>query len=121
MREVSRRQLKMSGELKKVASDFFAREASSHTLITVTDVDIAPSLSDCTIYITTIPVSKQALALDFAKRMRTELRTEIKKKMYLRSLPFVEVKIDEGERNRQRIEEILNEEKLAGKLNTDLL
>ena len=53
--------------------------------------------------------------------MRTELRTEIKKKMYLRSLPFVEVKIDEGERNRQRIEEILTEEKVSGRLNSDLL
>ena len=121
MKEVSRRQLKMSGELKKVAGDFFAREASSHTLITVTDVDIAPSLTDCTIYITTIPANKQELALDFARRMRTELTTEIKKKMYLRSLPFVEVKIDEGERNRQRIEEILTEKKVSGRLNSDLL
>ncbi len=105
----SQRQDKMRALLRDVAAKFFTREAGSHSLITVTDTTISPDFKRGTIYITCFPTSEEGRALDFAKRKRTDLREFLKENAKLRSLPVLEVKIDEGERNRQRIDELANQ------------
>lgn len=105
----SQRQDKMRSFLRALAADFFAREAGKKSLITITDATISPDFKRGTIYFTTFPASEQENALEFAKRKRTELREYIKEHARLKTLPVFEVKIDEGERNRQRIEELSRE------------
>ena len=105
----SARQDKMRQLLREIAANFFAREAGMRSLITVTDVTISPDFKRATVYITTIPESEERNALDFAKRKRSDLRDFIANTAKLRTLPVLEVKIDEGERNRQRIDELLNQ------------
>ena len=107
MRELTERQLKINQEIKKIAQNFFQRESSGSSLITVTDAQVSADLKNATIYITAIPESKEHAALDFAKRMRGDLRTDIKKKLPIRVIPFIEVEIDNGEHNRQKISSIL--------------
>lgn len=105
----SMRQDKMRELLREVAAGFFVREAGLRSLITVTDATISPDFKRATIYITTIPTSEEERALDFAKRKRSELREYLGTHARLRSLPVLEIKLDEGERNRQRIDELLNQ------------
>lgn len=100
------RQDKMRAFLRAIAADFFTREAGKNSLITVTDATISPDFKRGTIFITTFPTSEEVNALDFAKRKRTELREYIKNHAHLKALPVLEVRIDEGERNRQRIDEL---------------
>jgi len=95
--------------LREIAARFFQREAGTRSLITVTDATISPDFKRATIYITTIPTSEEERALDFAKRKRTELREYIAEHAKLRTLPVFEVKLDMGERSRQRIDDLLQE------------
>ncbi len=105
----SARQDKMRQLLREIIARFFSREAGPRSLITVTDVTISPDFKRATVYITTIPTSEEARALEFAKRKRTELRDYIAEHGKLKVLPVFEVKLDEGERNRQRIDDLLNQ------------
>lgn len=111
MEEKSRRQVQIGFELRTIAQDFFQRESSGASLITVTDAEVSPDLSNAKILITVFPENKEQAALDFAKRMRTDLRTVIKKKLQIRTIPFVEVDIDYGEKNRQHIDNLLRQDK----------
>lgn len=95
--------------LRELAATFFARESGARSLITITDATISPDLKRATIYFTTLPASEEERALEFAKRKRTELRDYIGTHAKLRALPVLEIKLDEGERNRQRIDELLNQ------------
>ena len=95
--------------LREIVANFFSRESGLRSLITVTDITISPDFKRATVYITTIPTSEEERALEFAKRKRTELRDYIAATAKLKTLPVFEVKIDEGERNRQKIDSLLNQ------------
>ena len=105
----SLRQDKMRELLREIAANFFLRESGPRSLITVTDATISPDFKRATIYITTFPTNEEGRALDFAKRKRSDLREYIGTRAKLRSLPVLEIKIDEGERNRQKIDSLLNQ------------
>lgn len=96
----------MRAFLRLTAANFFTREAGPNSLITVTDATISPDFKYGTIYLTVFPTSEEERALDFAKRKRTDLREFLKNNSKMRSLPVLEIKLDEGERNRQRIDEL---------------
>jgi ribosome-binding factor A len=81
------RQVKVGLTVRNIAQDFFQRESSGASLITVTRAEISRDLKNTDIYITVLPESKEEQALSFAKRMRTDLRTEIKKKLHIRTVP----------------------------------
>lgn len=100
------RQEKMREFLRSVAAQFFLRESGTRSLVTVTDATISADFKYATIYITTFPTSEEVSALEFAKRKRTDLREYLKNHSKMRILPVLEIKIDEGERNRQRIDEL---------------
>lgn len=106
------RQEKVSKEIREVVATFLEVESNKTSLITVTHVDVSPDLKNATIFITVLPEDKEGAALDFCKRKRTDIKHEIKKKMKLRTIPFVDVRIDMGEKNRQKIHDLLlSEEK----------
>lgn len=107
---MSIRQEKVNGQIKEVVANFLETQSNKTSLITVTNVDVSPDLKNAKIFITVLPESKEKAALDFCKRLRTDIKHEIKKKMALRVIPFVDVEIDKGEKNRQRIHDLLIEE-----------
>lgn len=102
----SARQDKMRQLLRELAANFFNREAGNKSLITITDATISPDFKQATIYMTTIPTSEEERALEFARRKRTELREYLKSAKF-RTLPHLEIKLDMGERNRQKIDDLL--------------
>ena len=105
------RQLKVEQQVLGLTQDFFQRESSGLSMITVTRVDITASMEHGTVFITVLPESKEQAALDFARRMRTDMRKYVMKRLPVKVIPFFEVEIDYGEKNRQHIDELLRKEK----------
>lgn len=98
--------------MKEIAAEFFERESSGLSLLTVTRTDISPDLKNCVIYISILPESKEKAALDFARRQLPDLREFVKQKTRTKVLPFFKVELDYGEKNRQHIDDISFGEKL---------
>lgn len=99
----------MTRLIKELAANFLEREATNVSLITVTGCEISPDLKKATIYFTVLPENKERAALDFTKRMRGDFRDYLKKNLEMRSIPFIDFEIDKGEKNRQRIDELLRQ------------
>lgn len=101
------RQEKVANYLKELTAEFLNKENNRTSLITVTSATCSPDLKRATISITVLPTSKETSALQFVKRKRKELREYFKKNMTTKNIPFVDVEIDLGEKNRQKIDELL--------------
>lgn len=109
----TKRQTQISLEVLGIAQDFFQRESSGASLITVTRAEVSSDMKHGTIFITALPESKEASALDFAKRMRSELRHTVMKRLPVKVIPFFEIEIDYGEKNRQHIDSLLRKAKMG--------
>ncbi len=105
-KEKSQRQKRVSELIREIASKLISRETNRTSLITVTNVDISPDLKQCTLYVSVFPADAQDSALNFLKRKRRELKQEVRQNSNLRNIPFFDFDIDQGEKNRQKIEEI---------------
>ncbi len=103
----TKRQQQIAEALAHIAGEFYSREASRDSLITVTRADVSPDLGNAMIYISVLPESAETKALAFAKRERTALRDYVKKKVTFSTIPTFDVMIDFGEKNRQRITDLL--------------
>jgi ribosome-binding factor A len=106
---MSERNEKVANNIKELSAQFLGRENNRSSLITVTSATTSPDLKKATIFITVLPTSKEIAALDFVKRKRGDLREFLKKNMPIKIIPFIDVMIDVGEKNRQRIDELLRE------------
>ena len=98
---------KVANIIKELTAQFLARENNKTSLVTVTSATCSPDLKRATIFITVLPDEKEKEALEFAKRKRPELREALKKNMTIKTIPFLDIAIDLGEKNRQKIDELL--------------
>ncbi len=105
---MEQRQEKVAGVIKKLSAQFLQIESSGQSLITVTNCNISPDLRKATIFISVLPEKSEEFALNFIRRKRSEMRDYIKKNTKMRVLPFLDVEIDYGEKNRQRSDELSN-------------
>ena len=110
MRPVSKhKDEKMASLLVKFAAEYFGIESSNDSLMTVTRVDVLNKGKRAIVYFTTLPREKEAAALEFAERRRRDFRQFIMSKKSFGFVPQINFLIDEGEHNRQRIDELSNE------------
>jgi ribosome-binding factor A len=100
---------KVANNIKELSAQFLSREDNRTSLITVTACTTSPDLKRATIFVTVLPVEKEGSALSFIKRNLKELREFLKKNMPIKIIPFLSVEIDMGEKNRQKIDELLRE------------
>lgn len=98
---------KVANVLKELGAQFLERENNNTSLITVTSCTVSPDLKRATIFITVLPEQKETSALGFVKRRRSDLRAYFKKNLEIKNIPFVDIEIDRGEKNRQKIDELL--------------
>jgi len=98
---------RVANQIKELAAEFLGRENNRTSLITVTSASCSPDLKRATIFITVLPATKEKNALEFAKRKRNKLREFFKKSMPIKTIPFIDIAIDQGEKNRQKIDELL--------------
>ena len=104
---MNQRNEKVANKIKELAAQFLGRENNKTSLITVTSATTSPDLKRATIFITVLPNSKEKSALDFVRRKLKDLREYLKKNMPIKIIPFLDVAIDLGEKNRQKIDELL--------------
>ena len=92
--------------VKTAAAEFMQKESNGASLITITDVRLSNDEKYVNILFTVLPEDKEAAALEFAKRMRTEFRQYIKSHTKLGRIPTFDFQIDLGEKHRQKIDTI---------------
>ncbi len=107
------RRARVAENLMHLAAEFFKLESNHQSLITITKADLAPNFSESTIYFTVLPKSQEKNALNFAKRKRRDFKKFVKKQVNMRRIPFFDFAIDEGEKHRQKIDEICLQNSIA--------
>lgn len=98
---------KIKNNIKELAALYIEREAGPTSMITVTRVLLSPDNKNAKIMVSVLPQEKEKAAYGFIKRNLSELRKDIAKKLRINPIPFLDVEIDEGEKNRQKIDELL--------------
>jgi len=98
---------KVANSIKELAAEFLNQEASHVSLLTVTEARCSADLKRATIFISVLPAAKEAAAWAFVRRNLGKLREFLKEKLPIKNIPYLEVKIDLGEKNRQKIDELL--------------
>jgi ribosome-binding factor A len=99
---------KIANHIRELAAVFIEKEASPASLITVTRVLLSPDNKQATIMISVMPREKEQAAYGFLKRNLGEMRKQITKGLKINPIPYLDVAIDEGEKNRQKIDELLH-------------
>jgi len=92
--------------IRELAAAYFSRESNRQSLVTITDVQMHSRGSRATILITVLPVDKEADALEFVHRHLGHFKEYVTENSRIARVPFFDVKIDTGEKNRQRIDAI---------------
>jgi len=100
------RKEKVEELISHLASEFINREASHKSLITVTSIHLGDDFKNAVIFFTVFPEQQSVAALDFLKRQRSDFKIFFKEKSKVGQIPFFDFAIDEGEKSRQRVEEI---------------
>ena len=100
---------KMVSLIKEVSARFLEEESNRTSLITVTNCIVSEDIKRATIFISVLPTDKENAAIGFAKRKRGELRQVLKKNLNTKIIPYLDIEIDKGEKNRQKIDELLRE------------
>ena len=86
----SQRQLQVEQQVLGITQDFFQRESSGASMITVTRTEVSRDMKNGTVFISVLPENKEEAAINFAKRMRSELRHFVMKRLPVKVIPFLQ-------------------------------
>ena len=100
---------KVAEILHRQAAEFIRDESGRSSLITVTRVELNPSGKDAIIFFTTLPEKEEETALKFLERKTDDFKKIVRDNSRLGLIPHLRFKIDYGERNRQRLDELSRE------------
>jgi ribosome-binding factor A len=103
---MSKRSEQIGERVKQISAEFINKESNGRSIISVTTVDINDKSDMATVFITVMPEKEEAVAIDFLRRKRSEMRKYIMKKLPIARIPFLDVKIDAGEKLMQKITRI---------------
>ena len=101
---------RLSEELQHLAANFLQRESNRTSLITVTRCELSENQKYATIFISVFPTDNEEMAEEFVRRKRTEFVAYVHDNSKIGRLPSISFKIDLGEKNRQRLDELSNAE-----------
>jgi len=97
--------------LRDMGARFLTENGNGASLLTVTNIMLTKNGKNATIFFTVFPEGLEKTALEFAKRKRSEFKQYIKDHSKLGIIPQLDFEIDLGEKNRQKIDALLNEGK----------
>ena len=92
--------------LYRLAAKFAHDESSLASLLTITRVELSLTGKEAKIYFTTIPENQEDTALKFLIRKIPEFKKYVRDESRIGIVPHIDFKIDYGERNRQRLDEL---------------
>lgn len=104
MREIKREII--AEILHRLAAEFVRDESGQTSLLTITRVELSPTGKEAKIFFTTLPESQEDTALKFLERKTHEFKKYVKEESKIGLIPHIDFKIDYGERNRQRLDEL---------------
>ncbi len=110
MSEVNIKDERVASIIRELAAEYVARHSNRQSLLTVTRVILANDLKHVSIMLSVFPRDAEYAALDFLNRHKDEFREFLKERTKLHILPVARFLPDEGEYNRQRVSEILDED-----------
>ncbi|MEK7227365.1 MAG: ribosome-binding factor A [Patescibacteria group bacterium] len=96
--------------LHRLASEFAFEVGSSASMLTITRVELSPTGKEVKIFFTTLPEDQEDTALKFLERKTPKFYRYIRNESRIGIIQHVDFKIDYGERNRQRLDELGKEE-----------
>jgi ribosome-binding factor A len=96
----------MAEILHRLAAEFVRDEATSASLLTITRVEMSPTGKEAKIYFTTLPEKEEDTALKFLDRKLGDFKMYVRDNSRIGIVPHITWKIDYGERNRQRLDEL---------------
>jgi ribosome-binding factor A len=97
---------KLKELIHELAAEYFSRESNRQSLITVTDVEVFSRGSKARILVTVLPVEQEEAAISFMHRQLGEFREYVMERARLMRVPYFDVAIDRGEKNRQRLDDL---------------
>ena len=106
---MSNREQKIKEILHNLGAQFLLLHGNKSSLITVTSVEMSKDEKNATIFFTVFPEDFEKTALLFAKRKRSEFKKFVKENSKLGQIPQMDFEIDLGEKNRQKIDNLLNQ------------
>ncbi len=98
---------KIANQIKELSATYIERITGITSLITVTRVILSSDKKHAKIMISVLPENKENAAYGFIRRNLGDIRKHVLKSLKINPLPYLEVEIDEGEKNRQKIDELL--------------
>ena len=106
---MSNRKERMEEILHHLGARFLSLNGNNSSLMTVTSVELTRDEKRATIFFTVFPEKFQKTALEFAKRKRSDFKSFVKENSKLGKIPQLDFEIDLGEKNRQKIDALLNQ------------
>jgi len=104
MRELKRE--RMMEILHRLAAEYIRDNSGKTSLITVTRVELSSTGKESKIFFTTFPEKEEDTVLKFLERKTDEFKRYVRDNSRINFVPHVDFKIDYGERNRQRLDQI---------------
>lgn len=92
---------------RDVAAEFIARHANRTSLITVTRVLVDEKHNSANILISVLPDTQEKAATDFLNRNVNEFKAFLGERLRIGRFPRFTFTPDMGEKNRQRVDELL--------------
>jgi len=120
-RPPSQRQLKVGEEIRNAMARVFAMGETHDPIldsasITVSEVRISPDLKNATVYVMPLAGSKKDLIMETLKDQAGRMRMLMSKHIVLRHTPRLFFKLDISFENANRINELLNSERVKADL-----
>ena len=107
---MSHRVEKVTALLTTLVAKALERFIETGTLVTVTNLRVTPNLAKAHVYLSILPDTKADETLSMINERKGEIRTEVAKKSVTKIVPDLVFEIDRGEKNRQRIDELLQDD-----------
>jgi ribosome-binding factor A len=107
---------KLREEIKRRLSEILQFEAHDprFALITVMDVRLSADVHYATVYVSVLDGTQEAAALEALQAHRGYLRTQLAHQLHIRHTPELRFVLDETEKRAQRIEQLLERDRIAG-------
>lgn len=106
---MNQRDITLTQHLKELAAEFVSLNSNRTSLITITNAELTGTCEKITFYVSVFPEEAEGPAIGFLLRKRGECKQYLKEKSRVQRIPHVEFAIDEGEKNRRRVDELLSE------------
>lgn len=100
---------RMSSLITELAGKYFNIESNKDALITIIKTEMENRGKIAKVFFTVLPEDKEEIVLEFMNRKSRDFRRYLTETKAFGFAPNIKFLLDQGERNRQRIDELLSE------------